>query len=181
MESPEEHIESHAPRETHEAEYHYQEITELRSSCELLLEQLHDRIEKGSYDLIFGDDASGRIPTMILRDVINRVYHDRGQKIPYTAFVAGSRFIDEAHIPEKTEKLVQHIKKIVEWNDASERALVVTDTIGTGLSLKALFDALKDNGIEYDIATTNMVHMPEMTDEMKVAVERSMGGMLYYG
>jgi hypothetical protein len=181
MESASEHIESKTVYGVPESEYHYQEIAELKSSCKRLLEQLHDRIESGSYDLIIGDDASGRIPTLVMRDVIKRIYHERGRKIPHTAFVAGSRFIDEIRIPEKTKALAEHVRKIAEWHDESDRALVITDTIGMGLSLKPLFDALRENGIEYDIATTSLVHMPEMTDEARKMVERSMGGNLYYG
>lgn len=180
MESPSEQILAH-PLESETPEYHYQEVAELRSSCERLLEGLHERIEQGSYDLIVGDDASGRIPTLILRNVIKAIYHEKGLPIPYTAFVAGSRFIHEPHIPEKTDQITQHIKKIAEWHDGNDRALIVTDTIGGGLSLKPLYDALRENNIEYDIATLSLAHMPEMTDEVRERVERSMGGKLYFG
>ena len=180
MESPSEQALAHS-LESEPSEYHYQEIAELRVSCERILEGLHDRIDQGSYDLIVGDDASGRIPTLILRNVIKEIYHDKGFQIPYTAFVAGSRFIHEPRIPEKTEQLTQRIKKVGEWHDGSNRALIVTDTIGGGLSLKPLYDALRENNIEYDIATLSLAHMPEMTDEMRERVEQSMGGKLYFG
>ena len=62
------------------------EFKELESLVLPLIEKLKENIDKGEYDMLIGDDASGRIPTLILRGIINE--RNRGSKVK-TRFVAG--------------------------------------------------------------------------------------------
>lgn len=64
-------------------------IADLRGSMEKLLDQLRPHIEGGEYQLIVGDDASGRIPTLIFRRIIKAIYEEKGYPKPETAFLQG--------------------------------------------------------------------------------------------
>ena len=46
-------------------EIKHAEIAKLREPIKNILEQMRERIDRGEYTLIIGDDASGRIPTWI--------------------------------------------------------------------------------------------------------------------
>ncbi|MBI5420722.1 MAG: hypothetical protein HZA35_00180 [Parcubacteria group bacterium] len=57
-----------------EEHIHYKEIVELEEPIQRLLDQLRPHLEKNEYRLIIGDDASGRIPTLIMRKVMDTIY-----------------------------------------------------------------------------------------------------------
>lgn len=78
-----------APEELKEIKY--EEIANLREPLEIILWQLRRRIEQGSFRVLIGDDASGRIPTLILRKFIQQRYKELGFDLPQTFFLAGTR------------------------------------------------------------------------------------------
>jgi len=91
------------------------EIAELREPIQNLLEQLRDKIDKGEYGVIIGDDASGRIPALILDNVIKSVYQDKGYTKPKTIFFAGSKEMmglgGEGFVKKK-EKIFQYLNSL---------------------------------------------------------------------
>jgi len=57
-------------------------------ASELILEQARESIDKGEYNILIGDDASGRVPTLIFRRVLQDVYKEKGYDAPKTLFFA---------------------------------------------------------------------------------------------
>lgn len=55
----------------------YPEISRLYRRIERLLTQLKPEIDKCAYELIIGDDTSGRIPTLIFERVMNTLYREK--------------------------------------------------------------------------------------------------------
>lgn len=127
-------------------------IESLEKPIENILTQLSPKIERGEYGLIVGDDASGRVPALILRSVIDAAYEKHGYKKAVTRFVAGTRFIDPDQEGDKFGKEVDFFIRLKDKMGASRRALVVTDTIHTGESIVFIVDALKAAGIQADVA-----------------------------
>ena len=81
-----------------EPTYHFKEVfRELESLIFPLIEKLKENIDKGEYDMLIGDDASGRTPTLVLRGIINvrnRKLHPElkpSEAETKTRFVAGGR------------------------------------------------------------------------------------------
>src|SRR3989344_9337060 len=66
-----------------------------------ILEKLRPELERGEYRLIIGDDASGRIPTRIVGEVIKKLSEERGFPRPLVRFIAGSTFMDQNRRSEK--------------------------------------------------------------------------------
>jgi len=55
-----------------EKEIRHVEVAELEMSSKKIIEQIQDRIEREEYGIIIGDDASGRIPTLIIGGLIRK-------------------------------------------------------------------------------------------------------------
>ena len=134
-----------------EPTYHFKEVfRELESLIFPLIEKLKENIDKGEYDMLIGDDASGRIPTLVLRGIINvrnRKLHPElkpSEAETKTRFVAGGRVENDKELKSALEKLKLEVKK---------KALVVTEYIHTGKSIKRFSNILKELGIPFDIAT----------------------------
>ena len=69
------------------------EVSDLEEPIKRILKDILPNIERGDYQLIVGDDASGRIPTLIIDRFIKKVYKKMGFDTPQTIFFAGSRFL----------------------------------------------------------------------------------------
>ena len=82
------------------------EIAELRKPMEKLLLDMRENIERGEYAVIFGDDASGRIPTLLFRKVLTASYEEHGFNVPQTLFFAGKRALSEEKIDKVRGEIV---------------------------------------------------------------------------
>lgn len=154
-------------------------LEQLEAPLARVLEELRPEIEKGNYKVIIGDDASGRIPALILGKVLKNIYATQGAEPPLMRFVAGSKEIrnkpdalqskvsrmedhfarvrndaDEAEwATTEPDSLIERLKTLVAWRHPESKALVVTDTIYTGASVAVMVEALRRNGIQADVAT----------------------------
>ena len=92
-----------------------------------LIRNMAPDIEAGRWDVIVGDDVSGRTGTLLVQRVIDRVYRDRGYPTPPTFFLALGRDL------QGSSKLRQQLAEYVSQADHQfNRALFVTDNIGEG-------------------------------------------------
>jgi hypothetical protein len=117
------------------------EFKELELLILPLIEKLKENIDKAEYDMLIGDDASGRIPTLILRGIINE--RSGGPEIR-TRFVAGGQLRSSAELKDTIRKIKPEIEK---------KALIVTEYISSGKSMEQLSNILKELEISFDIAT----------------------------
>ncbi len=157
-------------------------IKELRKPIQQILQQLSTRINRGEYTLIIGDDASGRIPTLIFKEVINDVYNEKRRENPKTLFFAGSGrrgIMSQEKRKEKEEKLEDWLQnRHFSQKSDGQKALIVTDLITSGNSLEPLCSALKKNNMDFDIATiTN--HAGNSKDKKEIS--EKLGGEIFDG
>ncbi len=140
-------------------------LAELEAPIAKILARLRPKIERGEYGLIIGDDASGRIPALIIRDVIKAVYNERGYTLPEVRFISGSSELEDG-LGDKKELVRKYIADVQESmredTDAlrtrrKRSALVVTDTINRGTSVSVLVHALRAAGIPAEIATVGLI------------------------
>lgn len=163
-------------------EVKHESIKKLSEPIKRLLEQLRGRIDAGAYRFIIGDDASGRIPTLIFNKVLKAIYEKKGHNPPETIFFAGSgsfpKIGEEKEL--KKENLQAYLERLLEKKHLKQeylRALVVTDIIESGNSLKPLADALRANGMKFDFAT--IASFPSKEEKEK-KVEK-LGGEIFTG
>ncbi len=143
------------------ARWHHEEIEFLRMPLERIIRQLGERIERGEYSLIVGDDASGRIPTNTLWYFLKDVYAAHGAPSPDARFFAGAKKLSGEKLREKTRAIREHLERYRDQKKEAgadiRRALVVTDTIASGESLKPIAKALEKMKIPFDIATVGLL------------------------
>ncbi|MBI4992326.1 MAG: phosphoribosyltransferase [Candidatus Harrisonbacteria bacterium] len=135
-------------------QYHFGGIMEeLEYPTSRLIEQLKETIDAGEYDMLIGDDASGRIPTLVMKDIISsrmRVLHpdltsEEDRNLLKTRFIASGR-----HNANK-EQLIAFFRKIK--SEIKKKALIVTEFMATGASMEQLAEILEQEHIPFDIAS----------------------------
>jgi hypothetical protein len=124
------------------------EISELEYPIQNIIRQLKDKIDSGHYDLLVGDDASGRIPALILKKIFDRQYEKRGLEKPELRFIAGGRFLDREIKENKINQLVREYTPLYHKN-----ALLITEYIQTGIGMQNTLEALKTSGLNVEIAS----------------------------
>lgn len=140
------------------------EVAELEKPTQKLLEQLRDKIERGEYGLIIGEDASGRIPALILGGVIKRIHKLKDFREPNIIFIPGE--LDRHNT--STEDFRKYISKYgVEDGD---KILVVTEVIQSGFRLNRLVEILRSAHYPCDIATISISHQND--DFFKERIKR---------
>lgn len=140
-------------------EYTHPEIEALREPFFRLTEKLKGDIESGTYDMLIGDDASGRLPTVALRNIfaerMRKLHPDlspeEDRSMLKTYFVAGGRPVNHAQY----EKVHEFFQKIAP--EVKKRALVVTEYVATGESIARLGRLLEEENVPFDIATISFM------------------------
>lgn len=136
-------------------------IEQQEERMQRLIYQLREKIEAGRYKYVIGDDASGRIPALIFYGFLKKVYMQKNLQAPSIYFIAGSGSERMALFQiNKKRKLREYIGSYFDKNHVEGEALVVTDVIDTGTSLRPLVSVLKERGINFDIATLGSMGDP---------------------
>lgn len=172
---------SEMPELESKEEQHVRDVVlELRDPIRKMLEPIMENIEGGDYQLLIGDDASGRVPALIVRKVINGIYAKNGIPPIPTRFIAGTRHYEagEEESDAKRAKVARYLQELLAVTPGIKNALIVTDTISTGRSLLPLARSLKELGIFYDIVAVGA------TGNFRVVqpnVEEALGGPIFTG
>jgi hypothetical protein len=127
---------------------------------EMLEGELLEKLKSGYYQLIIGEDASGRIPALIVADVAKRLAKAEDNKPPKIMFMAGSR--KYADKKEKQSRTRQELKRVLaktglESNQMTN-ALIVTEYVASGHSPRPIIWALEDLGFKVDLATMSSIN-----------------------
>ncbi|QQR64522.1 hypothetical protein IPH92_03060 [Candidatus Kaiserbacteria bacterium] len=142
-------------------------VSELHESIGKMLEPVLEKIENGEFQLLIGDDTSGRIPALIVRKIINVAYENTGRpKIP-THFIAGTSIHSnkeglslkelELGVAKKEAEISAYIAELKTESSLNiSDALIVTEFIESGEGLIPVIKALQGNNITPVILTTNI-------------------------
>jgi len=163
------HGKNEAPEVTPEEEQNVRIlVSELREPIRKMLEPIMENIKDGGYQLLIGDDASGRIPTLIVRAIINSIYARNGRSQIPTRFIAGTRGYEVrgGYFNKKKAKVLRYIQDFLASAPDTRNALIVTDTIASGRSPQPTADSLEECGISYDIVTVGSL----LDDKEKLAL-----------
>ena len=154
-----------------EREFHFEAIAGLEAPMKKIIESMGDSLYE--YDLILGEDASGRIPTLVFGDFLGRV---KGKRVP-TYFYSPGHWIPEGE--KWGGVLEEYFNKIISREHAT-RPLVVTEYVYSGRSMGYGLRALNSVGIKADIATV-LRHDPDGDALSKLAVKVWSGGLWHHG
>lgn len=132
-------------------------IEQLEVPLGKILEDMRPGVEEHVYGVIIADDASGRIPALVLGYVLKELYEKTGHPAPLLRPIAGSRGVSDA---ERKMKMIYDylltVRSTMKQSGRGERALVVTDHIETGKGLDPLIDALKELKWPVEVASVTI-------------------------
>src|SRR3989338_7037828 len=135
----------------------YSKIT-IEYLARLVLE-LRERILQ--YYTILSDDASGRLPSLLILKIIKKL---KGGNMPQIYFLAGGRYTEL----ERREQIRIFLKKN---KDKFGKTLLVTEYIRTGGSIGNLIALLEKDNIIFDTAS--------VTTEMGIHYVHAVGDLIY--
>lgn len=155
-------------------EFEIEEFEKARESFENLTKELVPALKDHKYDLIIGDDASGRIPTLVIGRLMKEIYREDKAKSPEILFLAGK----ERTTNEEKEELDNYLQKIIKEkkiNPEKTKVLLVSEYISEGKHAANFIDVFKRAGLSCDIATL-LIH--DSSDNHKNS--RKLGGTKMY-
>ena len=124
----------------------------------------------GKYESIVSDDASGRLVSLILQKIANKIRKDNDKDQIRVLFIAGGSGIQNRKIA---------INKLIENNkNKLGRTLLVTDYIQTGESIEKFMEILNDNNINFDVAAVSVSDDPKSSHHL---YSKNLLKRLYYG
>lgn len=136
-------------------------LEEIESATKKILQEYREDINKGSFSAIIGDDASGRLPALLMWRVLSNVYRNKGFPAPLCRFIAGTTNL-ESESPEVYKGKVQsmedqmgriHTDVLKARGDFPKgKALIVTDTIMFGTTAGRIIDAIKSTDADWQVA-----------------------------
>ncbi|MDA2936009.1 hypothetical protein MYX06_02220 [Patescibacteria group bacterium AH-259-L05] len=125
--------------------------SDLLESLACLVAKLKNKLI--NYDTVVSDEASGRLVSRLLHELVNVKKEQEGKEKAPIYFIAGGR---SRH--PKAERDVNDF--ISEKKNTLGRTLLVTEYIETGSTIKFLANILKAHGINFDIATVSLGQEP---------------------
>jgi len=147
------------------------EIEQIAPALNEIVLELGPAIENGEYDTFIGEDASGRIPAIIIWQAAKEVSSWKGKDQPDLRFVVGTQ---KGHVsPEKLEGIRTLLKK----TDKLKKKLIVTEFVFSGNSLKAMTNTIKEAGFEADVAVVHSDYMSKEDLESKLGCKVYLGGI----
>ncbi len=141
--------------------YNISEVLDMKANATSIVKQLKEQIETGEYKTIIGDDASGRIPTLLFKKVLDKV---TGGSVK-TLFIGGGKGMWWNE--EKEENIKNILSNYQEHIEG--KALFVTEYLGGGEGMAKMAEQLEAAGIDFDIASLGSLE-PEKhyLDEFKI-------------
>lgn len=133
------------------------EIEETKKLMIDLIDQLGEEIENGLYQVLIGDDASGRIPALMFHYFLRELCQRRGQPAPKTYFYPATRANDPYahHIYSDVHKYLEQFR-IKDKLKEGGKVLIVTEMIESGSALSPVALYLNELNIPYDIASLSL-------------------------
>jgi hypothetical protein len=153
------------------------DIQAFRPVFEAWARQLAAPLAEGRWDSIVGEDRSGRLPALFAGKLASHYAHDRGVPPPRRLFLAGGKvtgevadatgFIDNDNLDKKAPESDEWLRQKADALDARlahqdfegvQHALVVTDKVEDGGSLRRVKEALSRRRIACDLAVFETPH-----------------------
>lgn len=155
---------------------------ETRGAMTSLVEKLKSKLENPEqiYDTLLSDEASGRLVTLFLRNIINKQREKFDKEPAKTFFIAGggrSKNFSIAGSRHWSEDAEARTADFIAKNKAKfNKTLLITEYIVTGHSIKTLSEILDKQGIQHDIATVSIEYKNSLKDDKPSIYKK-----LYFG
>lgn len=145
--------------EREENGYMFTEMYDMREPLQRITTQIRKQVQNAEYDLVIGDDASGRMPALVLGKFIAKAYKEQGVPSPQRLFFAGAGSGEKTPLDKDELQVKQdNIAEFLRTHKPGKRALVVTEFMRSQVvyGIRPLMNALTREGINYDLAVVNL-------------------------
>lgn len=144
------------------------EIAELKEPIGRILRQIWPFIIRQEYAVLLGDDYSGRIPTVILGQVINAInIQNDWSQVPMVFFKGRYNFYD---ISQSEKSLLLSNMQLV--SELSQRKLLfVTDFISSGATIRSTGRILQESDIKYDVCAISIGHCDQPLPDLNFGTD----------
>lgn len=118
--------------------------------------EIAEHVMLKEYDIILAEDASGRLPGLLMYEAMKKFYQkDELKEKINLFFLAGSK--NATNKKDKEEKILDYFNNTISKSHSPDkRILLITDVIMEGKSLVPLIESLKKINIKYDILTLGL-------------------------
>jgi len=133
-------------------EFELKEFEDTKEQFTNLIRQLTPAIHSQEYGLVIGDDASARLPTLVIGGLMKEIYNEDKKRSPQILFLAGEGWRDK---DEKAE-LDRYLQKMIKGkkiNPEETKVLLVTEYIQSGRHVANFLGSFKKVGLSCDVAT----------------------------
>lgn len=143
-------------------------IWESVPAFESLIKNLYSEIKEHKYDVIIGEDTSGRIPALVIGGLMKLVYREDNVKEPNLLFLAGYKNEPKTEILgfqsrkwfNKLKRYINELKKINIIKDDSN-VLLVTEYMASGDTVESIASFFLQNDINISVASLESFHSAE--------------------
>lgn len=132
-----------------EQEFNFSEIAELMPALEDTVMSLKDSFKSGDYGLLIGDDRGGRIPTLILRGVINHINIKESKPNIPTIFLKGRR----QGLSNSGYKHLSNQIDSLDLKQQGKKALIVTEYMMQGRHIEGIGYGIHSQGLSFDVVS----------------------------
>ncbi len=135
--------------------FNFEEIEDLLPAFVDLVTKLKDKIEKGEYETLVSDEGGGRIPTLVLRNIIKEI---TPKLEPKTVFIGGGKaYVPGPDLEEKYDLLLDTLRDRI---SGAKKVLVITQFTHKGNSIRGLVSAIHTAGVkDVDIASLDSAYI----------------------
>ncbi len=136
--------------------YEVQTVRKILPVVWKLIDTMRNDIEFDTYGAIFGDDTSGRLPTLMVAKAINTYRKHLGKPPLPVRFIEGITYLQN---PEQIESFWK-FQPLLDQLPKTKRMLIVTDNVNSGKSAGSIAWRLYNHGFISDIATLSEINSP---------------------
>jgi len=159
-------------------------IESLAEPIRKIIDKVRNDLDSGQFSVIIGEDASGRLPALIFKDIVDFFNSECGEEKSKIYFLAGSKDLSFEQSEKKIQQIIEFLKsKNLPSAVAGKKVLIVTDQVSTGQSLTPLIRAFESMGIDYEIAALHVLQIVDSIAEVDTLddLQRKFGDKLHWG
>ncbi len=140
--------------------YASRQMEEIETPMLKISKDLFPHIQNAEYSMIVSDDNSGRIPSMVWRNVINTIYDIQGKDQITMAYIRGERKGDELFFHSQIVEVLKELALEAQRKMPNTRVLISTEHIGDGVHVGSIGRFLEEAGIPYDVVSISTILNP---------------------
>jgi len=140
-------------------EFEYKRFEKSIKGFENLIKQLAPVFKNNEYHIVVGDDISGRIPTLVIGELMKAINRENKLASPQVLFLPAGhgtplrfRKINDS-VQSAFNDYFKELSLVGKIDSSNDKVLIVTESIMDGISIENLVKLWGEKGFSCDVAT----------------------------